>query len=652
MRNFYNNPFINCTARDMSYSDVVNYWCSPFDCYSMSENELMYSSTPIIIEGARGSGKTMILKHISYFCQKESFKSENIIDEIQSLGYLGIYFRYSADYSSLFDSINCSSIFREQLFNEYFQLCISLEIANILKTIELNFETQDSERLYTSISELCKTDIQNASDIIYWIETSIRELDTIIRNSQYKPIEEEYEVKHNSFLFDFLQNIRISISSLQDILFVIIIDEYENIGYYQRIINTYIKQLDGENKFTFRIGVRPEGIKDFSTNVAEEFLQDGRDYLKKQLTINSGDQAIKAKYTAFVKSVINKRLAMIPLFEQFNTSIDDLLGKKENYIFEAKYHVKGRKDHLSVLLDNKNDEEINRIKNIIYDENPIEEAYFVMRYNRGETLDNIFKTKEEVLEGKKTENTKKYFLDMKSKYKPALLFWLIDKYKAKKLYYSFATYLYLSSGSIYDFIGLCRTVFDELESDYYSGFEKNCLIPPVIQTKAAVKYAQSQLEKVRINHDYGQQMYTFVNNICNLFGYYHKGDLCLKYPETNQFYINGNFYNSGVNQEIWRSLIRWGIIIKKESYQRSSVSVNTKSQLYYVNKSYYPIFGISCHIRGGMNVKINNSMWDSMILESVDPAKLIQISSAKKESNSAKDNALQITLFDLGNSDE
>lgn len=63
-------------------------------------------------------------------------------------------------------------------------------------------------------------------------------------------------------------------------MFVIIIDEYENVGDYQRVINTHIKQMEGSNKYTFRIGVRPEGICDYSTNVASEFLQDGRDFIK------------------------------------------------------------------------------------------------------------------------------------------------------------------------------------------------------------------------------------------------------------------------------------------------------------------------------------------------------------------------------------
>ena len=156
-------------------------------------------------------------------------------------------------------------------------------------------------------------------------------------------------------------------------------------------------------------------------------------------------------------------------------------------------------------------------------------------------------------------------------------------------------------------------------------------------------------------------MFHFVQNLGSLFGYYHKGDLSTSYPETNQFYISGNFDSTGVNKEIWRSLIRWGIVIKKSSYQRASVSVNSKAQLYYINKSYYPVFGISCRIRGGFNINITNELWDDMITTIVDPALVVkstskkqrkEISKNKKKEDNQYYNTKQLTFFDLGDNDE
>ena len=654
MRNSVNNPFISCTARDMSYADVMRFWCSPYECYRIREKDLASSRTPIIIEGARGSGKTMILKHLSYFCQKEAFDEGKILDSISSLGYLGVYFRYSADFSSLFDSLNCSKAYREYMFERHFQLSVCMELVKILQDFDIEIDQAEKTSLYASVSELCKCQITNVQSLVAWIKREIQKHDETIRKSQYLNIEESFDPWNNTLSFDLISILQTEISRLKNTLIIIIIDEYENVGMYQRLINTYLKQMEGEKRYTFRIGVRPEGIGDYSTKVSGEFLQDGRDFLKKSLIISSDDRT--ANYSNFVKNVINRRLRMVPMFSQADITIDNLLGKKENYDKEAQWHVKGKKDHFSEVLMGKGDSEKNEIRDIIGDNNPIVEAYYLMRYKRGESIARIKQIKEEVAAGLDTPDTKKYRLDMRDKYKAALLFWLIDKYKAKKMYYGFSTYLYLSSGSIYDFIGLCRMVFDELESDYFTRFTQDPQIPLQIQTRAAQKYAESQLEKVRINHDYGPQMYRFVQNMCSLFVYYHKGDLGIKYPETNQFYIEGNFDSAGVNKEIWRSLLRWGIVIKKPTLQRASLSVNSKAQLYYVNKSYYPIFGISCRIRGGYNFALTNGLWDEMITSLVDPAIVVKNTNKKlrkdripKEKTVIEDtDTKQLTLFDVG----
>ena len=164
---------------------------------------------------------------------------------------------------------------------------------------------------------------------------------------------------------------------------------------------------------------------------------------------------------------------------------------------------------------------------------------------------------------------------------------------------------------------------------------------------------------MRINHDYGPQMHRFVKNMCSLFAYYHKGDLCTTYPETNQFYISGDFDSTGVNKEIWRSLLRWGIVVKKTSYQRASLSDNSRTQLYYINKSYYPEFGISCRIRGGFNFSITNEIWDNMITSTVDPAIVVKSTSRKTRELAKKKvlqkkqtNDLQMTFFNMGDSNE
>lgn len=623
MRNSISNPFVSCTARDMSYSDVIKYWCSPYKCYKISEDALIRSVTPIVIEGARGSGKTMILKHQSFYCQKQKYSSSQILNGIRDDGYLGVYFRYSADYSTLFDTLNCSSAYRTALFDGYFQLCISLELCKIIEEFESEIPQDQQDSLYFQISECTGCTINNCQAFRKWIEKAICNQDERIRKSQYYQLDESQSPSTN-LLFSLMNALHTTVQTLQDVLFIIIIDEYENIGSYQRVINTYIKQIDGAARYTFRIGVRPGGIEeDFLTNISGEFLQDGRDFIKNRLAVRSDDRT--SNYDRFVQSVIDRRLETIPIFNQTKLTTVQLLGAKEDYDWEALTIVKNRKFHFAEVLNGKTLEEAERIKSVISDDSPIVEAYYIMRMKRGDSIEEIEQMKNDVANKRNTDKSKKYYLDMGAKYKAALLFWLADRYKAKKMYYSFSTFQYLSCGSIYDFIGLCRTVFDELESDYFDNFENEKTIPPHIQANAARKYAEAQLDKVKINHEYGHQMWNFAQNMCNLFSYYHKGDLSTKYPETNQFYTDGCFENSGINREIWCSLIKWGIVIQKNAYQRASLSVNRKAQLFYVNKLYYPLYNISCRIRGGFNYRLTSNCWDEIIVKSVEPSKLIRL---------------------------
>jgi hypothetical protein len=65
------------------------------------------------------------------------------------------------------------------------------------------------------------------------------------------------------------------------------------------------------------------------------------------------------------------------------------------------------------------------------------------------------------IKGEKTDAGKKYHNDYINKYKLSLSFLFCSIYRTNKLYYSFNTFAFLSSGIIGHFIELCRIAFDE-----------------------------------------------------------------------------------------------------------------------------------------------------------------------------------------------
>ena len=137
-----------------------------------------------------------------------------------------------------------------------------------------------------------------------------------------------------------------SIAELSNVRFLIIIDEYENAGEYQRILNTMIKQVDHTSNISFRVGVRPKGMTTLETNVGKEFLQIDRDFLLYVLQSQN-----MFNYKAFVKEIANRRLRNTSFFaENEIADIQVLLGKKENLDDEAKMLVKNNPyKHFDIL---------------------------------------------------------------------------------------------------------------------------------------------------------------------------------------------------------------------------------------------------------------------------------------------------------------
>lgn len=136
------NPFVECTARDMEYQDVVNYWCQPYDYYfGLDENALMRSITPIFIEGARGSGKTMILKHLSYFCQRSEqmpLEGKALLSKFKEIGSIGIYYRFKNDFGKLIAALNSDDGTRKAIFEEYYQLYYARELVLVIQNLILS----------------------------------------------------------------------------------------------------------------------------------------------------------------------------------------------------------------------------------------------------------------------------------------------------------------------------------------------------------------------------------------------------------------------------------------------------------------------------------------------------------------------------------
>ena len=78
---------------------------------------------------------------------------------------------------------------------------------------------------------------------------------------------------------------------------------------------------------------------------------------------------------------------------------------------------------------------------------------------RGRSIKDTRQGMHDYLANRKTELEEKYRRDYVDKYKLSLMFLLSSHERKDKLYYSFNTYCFLSSGIVGNFLELCRRAF-------------------------------------------------------------------------------------------------------------------------------------------------------------------------------------------------
>ncbi len=622
--NIISNPFVGCTARDMKYNEVGQYWCSPFKVYSLNEGELFTSRTPIVMEGTRGTGKTMILKYLSYFVQKDFVQNEPV--EIQLRYFkersLGVYFRYKADFCNMFCELDCAVQDKERIFKHYYELFIIRQILVILVDIYGEQGSTEAEAVLCSFFGIEQRTLQ---ELHAYVNAQIRQLDQIINSSGY-----DYSWKDKimpligsgNMIIEFVRTINDLLQGWKDILFVILLDEYENLGMFQTMVNTLIKQVDDTVNLTYRLGMRPAGMDNNNwTNVAGERLQVDRDFLLRRLEYKTFKD-----YKQFALDISRKRLESVEIYKENELcDINDILGKNEDFDSEANSVVKGTK-HFKLIKQHFTDEDMEEVIKELSCDEKLMEMYNILRVFRGEDYKKtgqLCRQYQELRSSRKLNTASgelyKYHQDYSNKYRVALLYILLTIYGERKSYYSVNTFLRLSSGSINDFISLCRNVFKHMDSSMLEELEKGENISARIQTYASVDTAEDQRRKVSMSNKYGREMYTFIDNMGSIFEEYHR-DVAAKYPETNQFAFadENQIRNDDSLNAYLVELINSGAIIRKQKRQLISVG-KTRGSVYQLNRIYAPIYQYSYRTRGGYNQIIDIDEFKDMLTKSINP---------------------------------
>lgn len=610
------------------------------------------SAKPIIVEGGRGSGKTMFFQCNSWRqlmaqLRKDGKPCTALFDEHD---FVGIYYRVDTTFVS--SMCNRKEDNWSAIFETYLSICILQEIIDLIACVCENINISPSliSQFITNFSKRINIDSQvdsldafrQETDLyLDVIEDKINGLDT--NNTIHLRWVSSYRIIRD--LCDACNKI-----FKKDLLYKIFIDEYETLqGYQQKIINTLIKH--STLPVIFNIGLRPQGMKTPETISATETIEAPHDY--ELLTLGIEDSQ---NYPQILKEICKKRIALgkeagkIPMsapeeieFYLGEYSLEYEIGKISRssaslpHIKKLESLIKklGVEEHLSSA-------QIEVFISTLCHKAPIlnsrlHYALLCKRTPYTPTLSELYAAY--------TQTSPRY-KDWMHNRKFGLVFLLCKESKREKMYYGFEVFTVLSSNIVRYFLELCEQVF---RIAFLSDYSWNIAISPEIQTEAARYVSEYKVVDIAGYEPYGKELRLFIQYLGQIFYRLHTAeDTTLGEPEPNHFNTK-DLSLPDQTKKLLSSAIMWNVLQEGEPTKRKQSKLSPETVDFYINKIYVPYFGIS--YRNQRKIQLDVNLLDGLLSGDEDRAKSAFRDFFKMLSEHPVENDIptqQLSLFGMG----
>jgi len=282
--NSFQDIFAKNRAEELGYDVWKHFVIPPF----VARLSLHAAQKPSIIVGGRGCGKTMLLRYLSH---KSMFSPArpNVPDE--ALYRIGLYWRTDTQFSNSMVKRNIHDDTWAAAFNHMASLIIGIEVLDSLLSIESckpeTITKKDLELLdFTRLRAFHPNLPSLLSELRNWLEEEMWRFEAWVNDVRKTP--EPQFLAGMPFILALIQEIRRQLPSLKHSVFMVYVDEYENLTTYQQeIINTWLKH--SETPLIFNLAMKRYGfvtrsttgpqqlshIHDFRSHDLEDYLLDG-----------------------------------------------------------------------------------------------------------------------------------------------------------------------------------------------------------------------------------------------------------------------------------------------------------------------------------------------------------------------------------------
>ena len=276
------------------------------------------TARPCLLLGGRGTGKTSVLRSLSYEGQY-ALQQKNF-QKVVGLDYIGLYYRVDTNRVAAFKGPELEESRWIKTFGHYFNLVLCDLILRFLEW----YQVYDSAAPHLDVaacgdvaSSLHLPDSESVQSLRRKISRALIDFEAYINNVADQPT---VRLSLQGAPVDVLCKEVMKLPHFNGKIFFFLLDEYENFeDYQQRAVNTLIKHAG--TLYTFKIGVKELGWRVRSTLNANEQLISPADYVR----ISISEKLEGELFANFALTVCDKRVKKLRLEVGIPASIKDVL---------------------------------------------------------------------------------------------------------------------------------------------------------------------------------------------------------------------------------------------------------------------------------------------------------------------------------------
>lgn len=539
----------------------------------------LQDNRPCVLQGGRGTGKTTVLRGLSY--QGTFALHDEFINNFDKESYIGIYFRANTNHVRAFIGGGLNNDEWIRIFGHYFNLTISWQLIQFLdwhrkKSLHDELLTsQDCKLIARSLH--IEGSCDNFDALLDAVELALYDFQGKINNIA------DGEKPKLTLLGDPIKLITeraISLKQFTDKIFFILIDEYENFeDYQQQCLNSFLKHCT--EFYTVKIGVRELGWRIKHTFNRDELLNDPADYVLINIEKEFADSKL---FNDFAKNVCQQR-------------IEQLLPPQISYSIESVLPSLSMEDEAQ-LLDVKNSNLIslyhklpNNIREQVADLSDLYK-FFIAHWANTHHISLSEAVSDYIA------NTKHWDTRYEN-YKYNMLF-KIRKGRGKvgiqKYYVGWPTYLKLANGNIRYVMQLFTKAYEQHLID------NNDITAPISyknQTLGAQEVGKKNLQELEGLWKNGAKLTKLLLGLGRIFNVLVSVDDGKIAPEITQFVLKGEFPDE-VNEIVTAAVMHLAFI--RLQGNKLGDSTSTRDYMYSIHPIFAPYFVFSYRKKRRMEI--------------------------------------------------